>query len=363
MRTLMSIILFIISIIIVTISMYYYVYRGFVVPKENNEKIITKTELKKEVIEEKKYNIKTLIYGQSLKEKNWLSNIIINFLENKKDISYDIELSLKEEWINQFNNIFNKKIIQKWTTNKINIKITQTNTDLEQIEISGILNNSDFNITWLYNNVDKTILITYFKINWLLTLVDNEWYNNYIKDWFDIKYKDILGKRINIELWIEKIIDFYIPESNKQDVVSIINWIESFLNVNEWQESFSFIFSEEKYDTYNNVVEFIKTNENLARGEKIKAKDEVLNMIKKLDNTSIYIDWNNIFVKNNKSLFFFDFDIKIKKKNEEDYIKIDETIIENDFTYNVEEIIDIFQTKNKLLVKYLNWWDLSFLLP
>ena len=358
-----KIIIFILSILIVSTSMYYYIYVWFIVVNENNEKVIYNEKIIIKTINEKKYNLNLLLYKQLSKGKHNISQIIIDFIENKKSINYNFYFTLKKEWITQVNNIFNTNLFIENTNNNINISLKPTVDDKQELIIKWYINSTKFSIIWIYDKDENTLLLTHLYLDWLLTLINYDGYNSYLEDWFNIRYTELIWKKIQLDVVFKKMFDYAIPESKRYDIEAIINWIEMFVNLPSDKKEVYFKFSNKEKWTETKIRNYIITQSNLTIWQKQRALIDILQLTNQLENSELIINRDKIHLKNKDSLFFFNYDLRIDKIDKRDYKEIDKNLIEEDFTYTLHEINEIFLTKNKLLVKYLNWEDLLFLVP
>lgn len=358
-KNIIKVLLFIFYIFLVHISLYYYLYRWFISVSENNAKLIYKDKNIEKVINEKKYNVSLLLYKQTSKDYSNLSKIFLSYLENKNKINYNINISLKKEGISQINTLLKSNIFNENTDNKISFITKSTNENLSDFFINWIFNNNDFFINWVYNSKNNSIIITDLKLNWLLTLINKTWYDNYIKDWFIINYSELKNKEIIINsLLLEKILDLSISERNREDIENIINGIEEYFKIKENQSEFALSINN---DLLKTVKTYIINNKNIWTWTKQRLVTDISEIIEKLNWSDFFINRNIFHIKNNNSIFFFDFDFKLEKSEFSKWWNISNEKIETDFIYSIDEITKIFLTKNKLLVKYLNWDDLIFL--
>ena len=314
--------IFFLSIGIVFVASYYYLYRGFITILDNKDKIEYVENVINKEIKEKKYTIPLLLLKQKTEEYHWISDILYQFFKNKNKKYFFIELTLKKEGITQLNNLINNYVIQPDTNNKISLSIHPTdNNNFSRVQLIWTINSIPFNLSWYYHLEEQYFIFYDIKIDWILSILNYHWFNQFINDWFNIKYKELYGKKIKFDFDFNELIDPKIPESKKYDFLTLLNWIEKFIKLEDGSDELYFLFSKELKDTENKIKEYIKTNDDLSIWEKKNALIEIIDLTNKLENSELRIKKDKISLKNEDSIFFFNFNIIIKKIEESEFIK------------------------------------------
>lgn len=360
LKAIKNIIIFIISLMVVSIASYLYIYKGFIDVVEKN-KIQYKENIINKVKNEKTYTINDLLTTQETKKNSNISKLITKFINNKWKLKLNLHVTLKPEAIIQVNNLMNNHLFIENTVTDLYVNIVPLINNQDYINIYWKINDKEIIIKWFVNIDDSTFVFTYCKIDWFLTLFNNEWYNWFLADNFNIKYWDIIWKKISLKTYIKNILDVNIPESKYNSYQNILSTIENFILLDNSNE-FYFLFSNKLKNTTTQIKKYILRSKTLPVGQKQSILLDLSKLSNQLDNTEITLDKDRLNINNLDSTFLFDFNFTLNHVIPTSDKIVDNIPVDNSKIYNIDEIFNLLLNKNKLLVKYLNWEDLLFLI-
>lgn len=391
MKKLLKIIYIIIAIICISLTFYYYIYLGMIVPrlnwgtllKENKENIKKEPIYKEVLVKEETFTIKSLIEDYLSKEDNknrFLSENIKQFIDNETIMDFDFrfEITNQEQIHKILSSVF--KNIENIRKNNWNNRYLIENKDF--IEISWeqkaiwlyeavISIKRDwkiiFNGTFIIDSTNWDIYIKEIKnLDIYLNFINIYWLERFYWNSFTINYKPLN----NIFIWnnLDKkwySLDMNFGKSNYKNYYKIISSIEEFYK-RKFKENSSLVNIDINKDLKTTLIWQIFDKHNISIWQKQNINDKVGYLIDLLDWTNIKIYSKFIKLKNNKNTFITNFDLSLyktdtKKVSElisrEEYIKLLKEDILKENKYQLEKIDSLWKNfieNNKLLYIYLN---------